>query len=336
MSSLLNSIILFRLSLGAIGGLFLGPNVKISLLDVDHSPAALVQKLQKFESIFTYPFSDTEEFRIKHGTDGDYFAFFKTLGKPYFYVAECIKDETVTKTVNGKQITIQHKAGDIAAVGCGILREMQLKTEDKSCDCSKQRVKTISAWYICDLKVNPHYQGEHLPTAIINKVGALRFLQCPRGFGICMNPPEGEPKAAAIFKKHGQFPGLQVQTLNLYSLTAQSVTLNKMQLEETLKRHGYLQRHEKLSFKSTHGNKDYQIFNKDNAKDTRPWNLMHMQAGQEDSSPKDNADYMICSVQDTPLDQNFKTILGKPSSTAQIVSYGMQNVDFNYLSSNQI
>lgn len=338
MNFLINCLIFLRLALGSISSMFFGPNIDVSLIDVKNHPKELVQQLQNFESTFTYPFSDTEEFRIKHGDTGDYFAFFKTLGKPYFYVAKCSKDQTITKTIDGKSVTVQHKAGDIAAVGCGVLRQMRLKkSEDETCDCGEQRVQTVPAWYICDLKVNPAYQGEHLPTAIINKIGLSRFMQCPRGFGICMNPPKGEPKAAAIFKKHGQFPGLQVQTLNLYSLTAQLVTLHKLKLEEKLKQHGYLQKHEKLSLKSTNGNKDYLIFNKDNAKQTKPWNLAHMQSGQEDSHPQEGVNYMICAVQDTPLDQDIKTILGKPaSSTAQIVSYGMQNVDFNYVSSNQI
>jgi len=48
------------------------------------------------------------------------------------------------------------------------------------------------------------------------------------------------------------------------------------------------------------------------------------------------ATYMLCSVQNTPLDNDLRLILKNPSSTAQIISYGMDNVNFNFLTSDQI
>jgi hypothetical protein len=51
---------------------------------------------------------------------------------------------------------------------------------------------------------------------MIKAAGFWRFMQCPRGFAICMNPPEGDPKAASLFKKHGPISGVDTHILNLY------------------------------------------------------------------------------------------------------------------------
>lgn len=279
---------------------------KITLLDLNKLPVGLEEKLKAFEASFSYPFSDTQQFRIEHGTSGDYFAFFKQLGKAHYYVAT------------------HKRTGEIAAVGCGILRS--LKTHAG---------KSIKAWYICDLKVGEKFRGQHIPLMLIQNA-AWRIFQCPRGFGICMNPPHGEPKASKLWRSHGPISGT-VQTMNFYTLTSDEVLLHSTKIETLLRNKGYLNRSQHLIFQSTNGMKDYQIFGED-PKITNPWLLAHAQPWPKTSFiPEPGKTYMITAMDGTSLDKELNDLLGKKSSsTAQIVSYGMKKVDFNFLTSNQI
>lgn len=282
-------------------------------------------ELQKFESTFNYSFSDTEQFRIEHGKHGNYFSFFNKLGQPYFFIARSKHNKQVTKTIGNETILIKQKAGEIAAVGCSVLRKIK----------NKHGIAK-DVWYICDLKVDEKYQGEHLPLKITQQVGLKRFLQCPRGFGICMNPPNGQPKAAKIFKNHGPFFGLETNILNLYTLTYDQVIKLEQFIKHALVKYGYMHQHQKLLYVSTTGFKDYIIFD---THSSRPWNLLHIKPDDQSSnsaSPQENGLHMICAVKNSSLDIAFKQLMGDPSSTAQIISLGMKNFDFNFLTSDQI
>jgi hypothetical protein len=57
---------------------------------------------------------------------------------------------------------------------------------------------------------------------------------------------------------------------------------------------------------------------------------------EKDMQTQENFTHMISAVKGTNLDMSFKKLLGDPSSSAQIVSYGMDAFDFNYITSNQI
>lgn len=299
----------------------------------EHFHDPLINKeLASFEQAFTYPFSTEEHFHIQHGIDGNYFEFFERLGKPYYYVAVCTQEGKIQKTApSGKTLEIEHHRGEIAAAGCGVLRTIPTRSG-----------KTIPAWYICDLKVKASYQGERLPLFILQQVALGRLMQCPRGYGICMNPRVGEPKAAVIFKKHGPFGRLQTQTLNLYTLSAAAAEKNSSLIQAALTTLGYATHDQHVVFRSTHGAKDYLITNEETDQNY-PWKLFHLQLSNDPSAAlfengkaDEDGTYMLCAVEGTELNQALKKICDAPTSTAQIVSYGMEEVDFNFLTSNQI
>lgn len=297
---------------------------KVCLIKRDAPQKGLIAELQHLEEQFVYPFSTTEEFTIKHGIHGDYLAFFKSLGKPYYYIARAKRDKQVVKRINDQDVVVTQKAGEIAAVVCCVLRNMATFNGN-----------TKKAWYICDLKVNQNYQGQRLPLFMLKKIAFWRYLQCPRGFAICMNPAEGDPKVASIFKKHGPW-NIDTHVLNLYSLSADQMKQHRDTLKKILVDHGYMNAHQELLFVSTHGAKDYEITHT-LSQQKRPWHLLHIHPGEGvQASLDDDATYMICAVEGTALDTSFKTLLCVPSSTAQILSYGMKDIDFNYLTSNQI
>lgn len=313
-----------KLLVGAAGSLFTNSHFEITQINTHYPSRPITRELQKFESSFSYPFSNKEYFTIQHGRDGDYFAFFKQLGKPYYYTVTSKRSRTVEKEINGKQQTIKQRVGEVAGAVCCVLRTVKTRNG-----------KSINAWYICDLKVNKKYQGEHLPLKIAQKIAGARFLECPRGYAICMNPAQGEPRAASIFKKHGPFSQLDTQTLNLYTLTAKRIARHRRNIKKQLVRFGYMKKGEKLVFKSTSGAKDYEISDMATHK-ARPWNLLHMQVGTKAIHEDKNASYMLCAVDGSSLDTYYKKQFGLPSSSAQILSYGMKDVDFNFLTSNQI
>lgn len=285
-------------------------------------------KLQRFEESFVYPFSADEEFVIKHGLNGDYFAFFKTLGTPYVYTVTNREKRATPKIKNGKAVIVQQQAGELAGMLCCVLRTLK-----------DRNGQSLRAWYLCDLKVHEKYQGEHIPMKIIKKIAFSRFVQCLRGFAIFMNPADGEPRAASIFKKHGPLENVRVQTLNLYSLSYEEVQKHREALEQALIRHGYMEpglgMH--LGFVTTAGKKDYEIINK-NTRQRKPWNLIHMRpTSSRAMKAQEGATHMICAVEGTALDNAYKKIMdAAPSSTAQVMSYGMEDVDFNFLTSDQI
>ncbi len=174
------------------------------------------------------------------------------------------------------------------------------------------------------------------------KLSLTLFTTCTRGYAICMNPSDNDPKAARVFKKHGSIPWTTIKTLNLYSLTGEEIKKHFDTIQTIFTRHGYLNKKdgEKLVFTSTAGAKDYLIFST-TANAPRPWKLVHLTRGKQHTPESlDNLDvqatFMLCSVQNTPLDNDLKVILKNPSSTAQIISYGMDDIDFNFLTSDQI
>ena len=75
-------------------------------------------------------------FQIDHGTD--YFAFFDRLGDVHYYIA-----------LEGQQVV---------AVGAGILRQVT----------DQQGQSPQLAWYLCDLKVHPQYQGQLLSLRLLS------------------------------------------------------------------------------------------------------------------------------------------------------------------------
>lgn len=327
-------MIFCKLLLASIAGFFTDSHYNIHLIDTNKPSQKIIEQLKQFETTFVYPFSKDEEFTIIHGSNGNYFSFFNSLGKPYYYVAFSKENKKVTKKIDNKKVVIEQKAGEIAGAGCAILRIIKDK-----------QGQPIPAWYLCDLKVNPKYQGEHLPITMVKKFALSRFTQCSRGFAICMNPVSGDPKAASIFKKNGPIQGLQTQTLNLYSLSLEQFTQHQDYLQTCLCKHGYMKKNEKLGFKFTTGKKDYNIRNTTTGQ-CHAWDLVHIKPIKAlngisytvipHTHVPAQTTYMICAVGGTPLDDNFKHKLGPASSTAQIVSYGMEDVDFNFLTSDQI
>jgi len=300
--------------------------LKVDQLSVEES-IKLTEQLQQFESTFTYPFDKDHHFRIQHGRGGDYFSFFKSLGEPYFFIATCRNDEKVDKNVEGKQITIERKQGEIAGVGCAILRTLPTNNS-----------VPIKTWYLCDLKVGEKYQGEHLLSKFINKYGFKLFWKCPRGFAICMKPAIGNPKAAEIWKKHSPIKGsTDDQTLHLYSLPLEELQQKSHEQKNKIQAALGIQENTPFRFTSTQSIKDYKIFNTNNPLETTDWELFHAdpEGKQLEGDLRAGNTCMFTAMAGTDRDKIFQDIFGNHTSEAVVVEYG-QKVDFTQFTSNQI
>ncbi len=291
---------------------------EIKELDLDSVSPEMQKKLKDFERNFDYPLGDGKRFRILHGKgEGDYFGFVKRLGTPKFYVAINKEERTVTQraTVNGQTVEkeVVLKAGEIAGVACGVLREM-----------GQPGGESVQAWYICDLKIKEEYRGDHIPLRIFQK-GFWRFFQCPRGYAICMNPGDGTvPKAARIWQQHG-FLSSNTLTLNLYNLKAEDVAASRAQIERACKGD--------LLFKSMKGIKEFEIFQERNPAQTEEWRIAHIQHGplgekklspSVSADPTPGADHLIASVEGSALDRALAAIPNiQKFSSATLVYRGL-------------
>lgn len=272
---------------------------EIRELDLNTLSVDMQKQLKEFEREFSYPLGEQKRFRIVHGKgEGDYFGFFKAMGTPKFYVAIHRKERRIVKRVQvqgqwqSKEVVL--KAGEIAGVGCAVLRNIPLPNG-----------KSFKAWYLCDFKTKEAYRGEHILLRLFQK-GFWRFFQCSKGYAICMNPADGSvPKAAQIWQKHGVLSSGSVP-LNLYQFKAEDLTAARPALEEACQG--------KIAFKSMSGLKDFNIFSENAPEETTPWKLLHIQhqeAAQGPSvlpDPLPEHDHLIAAIEGSALDQSLAKV----------------------------
>lgn len=305
---------------------------EIKELDLDHISPEMQQKLKEFERSFDYPLGDGKRFHILHGKgDGDYFGFVKSLGTPKFYVAINKEEREITRQIKVDGLLVERKvilkAGEIAGVVCGILREM-----DQPGD------KPLKAWYICDLKVKDEYRGDHIPIRLFQK-GFWRYFQCSRGYAICMNPGDGTvPKAARIWKQHGALSS-NTLSLNLYNIKAEHFAESRARIEKACQG--------PITFKSMAGIKEFEIFHESNPAKTEEWRILHIQHGLNgerelsatvSTDPKPGYDHLIAAVENSSLDQALASIEHiQKFSSATIVYRGLDPAIFeNNILTNEI
>lgn len=288
----------------------------------------LTKRLQEFEQEIYYSYSD-QCFKIEHGKGNPkgYCGFFDALsesGSVYFYIAQCKKDKKITKIVKGEEKVFFRKKGEIAAVGCCVLRTLKARNGDPT-----------KAWYVCDLKVGENHRGEHLPTTLIKK-GAWRFLQCKRAFGVCMDELNGKmSKSARVSTQHSFFSGLLETThFNRYKLSAQQVQDHYKAIQEKFCKSRFMKK-EYLSFVSNEGLKDYQVINRKTGA-SKPMKLLHAKpSSKEQNMPQEGYDHVFSAVKGSSLDITLQKI-AEPSLTGRFVSFGMKEIDFNQITSAEI
>ncbi|PWU14712.1 MAG: hypothetical protein C5B45_04005 [Chlamydiae bacterium] len=320
----------FRNTQTSLKNAFTSSEYKISCFTSKEISLDLTKRLKEFEQGIYYPYNDQNFYKIEHGKDNakGYCGFFDSLnesGRSFLYIAECKKNKKVTKIIKGEKKIFFRKKKEIAAVSCCILRT--LKTHNGN---------SIKAWYVCDLKVGENHRGEHLPTSLIKKA-AWRFLQCRRGFGICMDEPDGRmSKSAQISMQHSLFSSLlKAKHFNQYRLNAKQVRDHHESIRRVFCENRCMKEKEVLRFVSNEGLKDSQLVDKKTG-ESRPIKLLHAKPGlRGQDMPQEGYDHAFSAVKGTPLDIYLQKI-AKPFLTGHYIGFGMKEVDFNQITSAEI
>jgi hypothetical protein len=282
----------------------------------------LTEELQKFEEEILYPYSETEDLMIRHGRGNayKYESFFCRLGKPYFYIARNKRNTEVTKTIKGKEETFLRQKGEIAAVACCVLRKIRSPNGN-----------FIKTWYVCDLKVGKKYLGEHLPMLIMRK-GMWRLLQCPRGFGICKNQPNGQTaKSARIVIRNSPFSGLQKVPFTTYVFSAKQIqqmesnlgTKQFQEIERVFRKNRYI-KNGRFTFVSNEGAKEYYIRTKRTGQ-IRRQKMLHAITATGPVTAKEGYGHVFFALKGTSLDDALQKVgQGEPQTQSGIlVSFRM-------------
>lgn len=233
---------------------------------------------------------------------GDYFGFYRTLGKPVVLVARNARERSITRVSENESTEQRYhcKRDEIAGIGCGVLRKM-----------AQPRGGTKAVWYICDVKVGRKYRGDHIPYRMLRRE-LWRAIRCNSGYFISMDPAGGEtPYAARLWAKNTVFgASSRAQRLKIYSLSAEVLRKNRGRMEEICGGRIY--------FKSMRGKKDFEIFTRE-GKCARDWDLLHVQHGihgdKEVSActyaePQEGHDHLIAAFCESGLDRGLSEVEG--------------------------
>lgn len=245
------------------------------------------------EKIVNYPLGN-DFFQIDHGDD--YFSFFDRLGEVNYYLA-----------LDGDRV---------AAVGAGVLRHVpdQLAGE------------TRSAWYLCDLKVHPDYQRQHLSLRILRYALQGNQQRCDRGYIISMNPDGTENQLVKVLQRFAPVPFVASTQLNLYSLTAEQIEA----IAPLLTQHRGT-----FSYQSLKGIKDLRL-----QSNGQVLPLLHVQWGATATSgipsPLPGYAHMFCTPADDALAQALSNRSLLPTATATVVSHNMNENDWCFILTSDI
>jgi len=250
--------------------------------------------IEAIELTAFYPLGN-DAFQINHGNN--YFAFFDRLGDVNYFVA-----------LDGERV---------AAVGAGILRQVP----------DRQGESLRLAWYLCDLKVHPDYQRQHLSMRLLYYALQSCIGKCDRGYTISMNASDGKPnRLVRIYEKFNLLRFRCSSILGIYSVDAEVMR----SLEPIL-----IKYRGKISYLSLQGIKDLKL-----QSNGKMLPLLHVQWGEnlpvEIETPLAGYSHMFCvpSGDELAIALQSKGIF--PNATASLVSHGMDQSDWRFILTSDI
>ena len=251
-------------------------------------------RIRALEEGVTYPLGE-DRFEIDHGED--YFAFFERLGE-LSYLAVLDGEEVVAA---------------VAAVA---------RRVPPSPGAPPRR-----AWYLCDLKVRPGHRGRRIPARLFAWALPRKYLACPRGYAISMNPGDGSENS--VVRLLARFPVAPLSlgaTLYLYSLDDGAMRAVRPVLEEA---------RGPVSFLSLRDTKDIVLQSTHS-----PMPLLHVQFGpcgaEGDPEPEPGCVHMFCTPSEDPLVAKLREQGYAPSATAALVQHRMRDWDWRFVLTSDI
>jgi GNAT superfamily N-acetyltransferase len=250
--------------------------------------------IEAIEQTAFYPLGN-DFFQLDHGHN--YFAFFDRLGDVHYFAA-----------LDGDRV---------AAVGAGILRQVPYR----------QAQPARLAWYLCDLKVHPDYQRQHLSMRILHHALTSCIGECDRGYAISMNAGDGKPnRLVRVYEKFNLVQFRCSSILGIYSVDAEVMR----SLEPIL-----IKYRGNISYLSLQGVKDLKL--KSNGA-TLP--LLHVQWGDhlptEISTPVAEYTHMFCVPRGDDLAIALANQNVFPNAIASLVSHGMDESDWRFILTSDI
>jgi GNAT superfamily N-acetyltransferase len=250
--------------------------------------------IEAIEQTAFYPLGN-DSFQLDHGDN--YFAFFDRLGDVHYFAA-----------LDGERV---------AAVGAGLLRQLPYR----------QGESARLTWYLCDLKVHPDYQRQHLSIRLLHYALQSCMSKCDRGYTISMNSGDGKPnRLVRIYEKFNLVRFRCSSILGIYSVD--DVTMRS--LEPTL-----IKYRGKISYLSLQGIKDLKL-----QSSGKMLPLLHVQWGAniqlDISTPLAGYTHMFCvpSGDDLAIALQAKGIF--PHASASLVSHGMDRSDWRFILTSDI
>ncbi|MCD9186418.1 MAG: hypothetical protein LUM44_08290 [Pyrinomonadaceae bacterium] len=201
----------------------------------------------------------------------------------------------------------------VIACAAGVLRNLKIGE------------KETKAWYLCDLKVDKNYALHKIPAKLFRKNLFSNYLKCSRGYAVSMNPAKGKNRVVKLIERFRWIPIRYAGKLNFYSFDESEAQNFHNELEAALG---------KISYLSLRGKKDL-IMKSTNSR----LPLFHIQHGEMATSampePAENGTYMICSSENSALDDLLKNRF-QISATASILAHRMNPKDWNFILTSDI
>jgi hypothetical protein len=183
----------------------------------------------------------------------------------------------------------------------------------------------FKAWYLCDLKVHPDFQGRQITTKLFIKNLARNYLKCSRGYAISMNPANGRNPIVRLVQRLPQIPIDYAGQLNFYSFDERRAAEIHDSLEKELG---------KISYLSLAGKKD--LIMKSTGERLPLFHIQHgAMAAHGAEKPTEKGTYMICAFEETDLDKLLKNNF-PISATASILSHRLKPKDWNFVLTSDI
>jgi hypothetical protein len=280
---------------------FVQSNVSTIRLDQPAMKNKYHTKVKLFEKTLAnwYPLGTNDQFQIDHGYD--YFKFFERIGETHMIAA-----------INKKDIVV--------AVGCGMLRDINLKYYNKN---TKNKV-----WYIGDVKVHKKYRGQHIPWLLLRDSWPLIFKGA-RLYGISMNPKD---KPNNIVRLGASMPFVPFKVAD--KLLIFSCDYNEIQRALPIISFN----RGSICFVSLLGIKDLIL------KSTqKPMKLLHLHWGEEKEksgiiypNPIKEYVHMFCCPASDPMALQLKNIGIRTDVTATILHYRMDQSDWKFILTSDI
>lgn len=253
-------------------------------------------KIKKFEKKMQhkYPLGN-DYFTINHGKD--YYKFFNRIGELNMQI--CTDNDN-----------------NVIATGSGVL----------------QNVNNSKVWYICDLKVDKKYRGNHISTKMLINTIVPSILKSNKCYGISMNNKINKNNIVNLARKINILNFTTAGSIYIYSLNYDEMKLAQPIIEKYFGSINYI---------SLLGIKDLVL-----ESTNKPLKLLHVNHNTHNTynniknkkiiKPAKDYTHMFCCHETNPMIRQLKKINITTDITASIIHHNMDNYDWNFIQTSEI